>query len=194
MAVNPADDRLTCGRYAGQLWDSLRQGTPDEHSRSCPHCQAALAEIRPVAEAVSQLAAGPVSPPADLAANVMNAIRARIHRNHRIQLPAPAGMRLDIREHAAAGILRTAADRVDGVRARSCRLIGVAANETLTGVQLAISVRYGTPPAACRRRTRCGTRRRPVPAGPGPGQHQHRRHRHLRLLTSQPLHAAAKPG
>ena len=75
----------------------------------------------------------------------MNAIRARIHRNHRIQLPAPAGMRLDIREHAATGILRTAADRVDGVRARSCRLIGVAANGTLAGVQLAISVRYGTP-------------------------------------------------
>ena len=74
----------------------------------------------------------------------MNAIRARIHRNHRIQLTAPAGMRLDIREQAA-GILRTAADRVDGVRARSCRLIGVAANGTLTGVQLAISVRYGTP-------------------------------------------------
>ena len=144
MAVNPADDRLTCGHYAGQLWDSLRQGTPDEHSRSCPHCQAALAEIRPVAEAVSQLAAEPVSPPADLAANVMNAIRARIHRNHRIQLPAPAGMRLDIREQAAAGILRAAADRVDGVRARSCRL-SVAASGTLAGVQLAISVRYGTP-------------------------------------------------
>ena len=106
MAVNPADDRLTCGRYAGQLWDSLREDTPDKHSRSCPHCQAALAEIRPVAEAVSQLAAEPVYPPADLAANVMNAIRARIHRNHRIQLPAPAGMRLDIREQAAAGILR----------------------------------------------------------------------------------------
>lgn len=145
MAVNPADDRLTCGRYAGQLWDSLRQGTPDEHSRSCPHCQAALAEIRPVAEAVSQLAAEPVSPPADLAANVMTAIRARIHRNHHIQLPAPAGMRLDIREQAAAGILRAAADRVDGVRARSCRLIGMAANETPAGVQLAITVRYGTP-------------------------------------------------
>lgn len=144
MAVNPADDRLPCGHYAGQLWDSLRQGTPDTHSRSCPHCQAALAEIRPVAEAVSQLAAEPVSPPADLAANVMNAIRARIHRNHRIQLPAPAGMRLDIREQAAAGILRTAADRVDGVRARSCRM-SVAASGTLAGVQLAISVRYGTP-------------------------------------------------
>ena len=145
MAVNPADDRLTCGRYAGQLWDSLREDTPDKHSRSCLHCQAALAEIRPVAEAVSQLAAEPVAPPADLAANVMNAIRARIHRNHRIQLTAPAGMRLDIREQAATGILRTAADRVDGVRALSCRLTGAAANGTLAGVQLAISVRYRTP-------------------------------------------------
>jgi hypothetical protein len=145
MAVNPPEDRLTCGHYAGQLWDSLREDTQDKHSRSCPHCQAALAKIRPVAEAISQLAAEPVSPPADLAANVMNAIRARIHRNHRIQLPAPAGMRLDIREQAAAGILRAAADRVDGVRARSCRLIGGAGNGTLAGVQLAVSVRYGTP-------------------------------------------------
>lgn len=145
MAVNQADDRLPCGHYADQLWDSLREGTPDIHSRGCPHCQAALAEIRPVAEAVSQLAAELVSPPADLAANVMHAIRARIHGSHRIQLPAPAGMRLQIREQAAAGILRAAADRVDGVRARGCRLIGVAASGAVAGVQLTISVRYGTP-------------------------------------------------
>jgi hypothetical protein len=145
MAVNPADDKLPCGHHAGQLWDSLSEGTPQIHSRSCPHCQAALAEIRPVAEAIRQLAAEPVSPPADLAANVMNAIRARIHRYHRIQLPAPAGMRLNIREQAATAILRAAADRVDGARTRSCRLICAPASETLTGVQLTISVRYGTP-------------------------------------------------
>lgn len=145
MAVNPADDRLPCGRYVGQLWDILSENSPGEHSRRCPHCQAALAKIRPVAEVISQLAAEPISPPADLASNVMNAIRARIHRNHRVPLPAPAGMRLDIRQQAAIAILRAAADRVDGVRARSCQLIRAAASEALTGVHLTISVRYGTP-------------------------------------------------
>jgi hypothetical protein len=145
MAVNPAGDTLPCGRYGGQLWDSLSESPPDQHTRSCPHCQAVLATIRPVAAAISQLAAEPVSPPADLASNVMSAIRARTHRNHRIPLPAPAGMRLDIREQAATAILRAAADRIDGVRARSCQLIRAAGRESPTGAQLTISVRYGTP-------------------------------------------------
>jgi len=152
MAVNPASDRLPCGRHTGQLWNHLAHGTPDEHAHGCEHCQAALTDIRPLLTALNQLAAGPVSPPDDLSGRVMAVIRARIHPAARIPLPGPAGMRLDISEHAAAFILRAAGDTVDGVRARSCRLTPAAHDRsTVTGLQLTISLRYGVPaPAAAR--------------------------------------------
>jgi hypothetical protein len=162
MAVNPAGDPLPCGRHIDQLWDQLAGGMPNEHAQGCEHCQAALTGIRPLLAATSQLAAEPVSSPDDLAGRVMAVIRARIHPAPRIPLPGPAGMRLDISEHAAAFILRAAGDTVDGVRARSCRLSPAAHDgSTATGLQLTISLRYGVPaltaarwPAAARRQYR----------------------------------------
>ena len=155
MAVNPASDRLPCGRHIDQLWDHLADGTPDEHAQGCEHCQAALTEIRPLFTALNQLAAEPVSPPDDLSGRVMAVIRARIHPAARIPLPGPAGMRLDISEHAAAFILRAAGDTVDGVRARSCRLTPAAHDgSTATGLQLTISLRYGVPALTAARAVR----------------------------------------
>lgn len=149
MAVNPAGDRLPCGHHVDQLWDHLAGGTPDEHAQGCEHCQAALTEIRPLHAAINQLAAEPVSPPGRLSSRVMAVIRARIHPAPRIPLPGPAGMRLDISERAAAMVLRAAGDTVEGVRARSCRLI--PDSNASTGLQLTISLRYGVPaPAAAR--------------------------------------------
>jgi hypothetical protein len=155
MAVNPASDRLPCGRHIDQLWNHLANGTPDEHARACQHCQAALTEIRPLVTATNELAAEPVSPPDDLSARVMAVIRARIHPAPRIPLPGPAGMRLDISEPAAAMMLRAAGDTVDGVRARSCHLIPAAHDgNTFTGLQLTISLRYGTPASTAARAVR----------------------------------------
>jgi hypothetical protein len=152
MAVNPASDRLPCGHHIDQLWNHLATGTPDEHARACEHCQAALTEIRPLLTATSEMAAEPVFPPDDLSGRVMAVIRARIQPAARISLPGPAGMRVDISEHAAAMVLRAAGDTVNGVRARSCRLTPAAHDrDTSTGLQLTISLRYGvSAPAAAR--------------------------------------------
>jgi hypothetical protein len=155
MAVSPVGDLLPCGRRVDQLWNHLANGTPDEHAQGCEHCQAALAEIRPLFEANEQLAAERASPPDDLTGRVMAAIRARIHPGPRIPLPGPAGMRLDISERAAATILRAAGDTVDGVRSRSCRLIpAVHDKDAFTGLQLTISLRYGVPAFAAARALR----------------------------------------
>jgi hypothetical protein len=154
MAVSPAGDRLPCGRRIDQLWNQLANGTPDEHARGCEHCQAALAEIRPLFAASKQLAAEPVSPPDDLTGRVMAVIRARIHPAPRIPLPGPAGMRLDISERAAAIVLRAAGDTVDGVRSRSCRIIPAHDKDAFTGLRLTISLRYGVPAFAAARALR----------------------------------------
>jgi hypothetical protein len=159
MAVNMDDDRLPCGHDIDQLWDHLVRGAPDEHARSCEHCQAALTEIRPLHTAISALAAEPVRPPADLRAKVMAVVRARMAAAPRIALPAPAGNRLVISEHAAAIILRAAGDTVNGVRARSCRLPPDAHDmNTVTDLKLSISLRFDVPALAAAQAVRAAVR------------------------------------
>jgi hypothetical protein len=159
MAVNLADDRLPCGHDIDELWDQLANGTPDEHARSCEHCQAALNEIRPLRTATTELAAEPVRPPADLSGKVMAAVRARIAPAPRIALPGPAGNRLFISERAAALILRAAGDTVDGVRARSCRLTPDARDiSTPTDLKLSISLRFDMPAFAAATAVRMAVR------------------------------------
>jgi hypothetical protein len=141
------------------LWDHLAQDAPDEHARSCEHCQAALTEIRPLRTATSVLAAEPVRPPADLHAKVMAVVRRRMSAAPRIALPGPAGNRLVISEHAAAIILRAAGDSVDGVRARSCRLQpDTPGTSTSTDLRLSISLRFDMPVPATARAVRAAVR------------------------------------
>lgn len=159
MAVNTDSDRLPCGHDIDQLWDRLVMDAPDEHARSCEHCQAALDEIRPLRRAMMVLAAEPVRPPADLHAKVMAAVRARKADGPRITLPGPAGNRLVISEHAAAIILRAAGDTVDGVRARSCRLSPNAHDmRTATDLKLSISLRFDRPVPTAARAVRVAVR------------------------------------
>jgi len=159
MAVNLSADRLPCGHDIDVLWDHLMRDVPDEHTRSCEHCQAALTEIRPLRKALRALAAEPVRPPADLHARVMAAVRGRIAAAPRIALPGPVGNRLVISEHAVAVILRAAGDTVDGVRARSCRLPRDAQNlSTATNLELSVSLRCDMPVAAAARAVRVALR------------------------------------
>jgi hypothetical protein len=159
MAVNLAAGRLPCGHDVDQLWDGLADSTLGEHARGCEYCQAALAEIRPLRAATSELAAEPVRPPADLAGRVMAVIEARIPSAPRIALSGPAGIRFFISERAAAIVLRAAGDTVDGVRARSCRLTPAACDlSTSAGLRLTISIRYGLPAPAAARAVRAAVR------------------------------------
>ena len=159
MAVNLPSDRLPCGHDIDQLWDHLVRDAPDEHARSCEHCQAALTEIRPLRTATSVLAAEQVRPPADLHAKVMAVVCARLAAARRVALPGPAGTRLVISEPAAAIILRAAGDAVDGIRARSCRLSPDAHNmSTVTDLTLSISLRFDMPVLAAARAVRVAVR------------------------------------
>ena len=158
MAVKLADDRLPCGHDIDQLWDHLAKGTPDEHARSCEYCQAALNEIRPLHTAISELAAEPVRPPADLSGRVMAAVRARTSAAPRIVLPGQAGNRLFISECAAAFILRAAGDTVDGVRARSRLTPDAHDMSTSADLKLSISLRFDMPALAAARAVRMAVR------------------------------------
>ena len=159
MAVNLAGDRLPCGQQIDTLWERVADGTTGEHAASCVHCQAAIAQIRPLLAATSELATEPVRPPADLSGRVMMAIRAGTRPGPRIALPGQAGNRLNISEHAAALILRAAGDMVEGVRSRSCQLIpAVPDANSAASLKLTISLRYDMPAPAVARAVRLAVR------------------------------------
>ena len=185
MAVNLADDRLPCGHDIDQLWDHLAKGTPDEHARSCEYCQAALNEIRPLHTAISELAAEPVRPPADLSGRVMAAVRARISAAPRIALPGQAGNRLFISECAAAFILRAAATPSTAYAPAKCPLTPDAHDmSTSADLKLSISLRFDMPALAAARAVRIAVRHgRPRPARPHARPYRHRRGRRSRRLT-----------
>lgn len=159
MAVNVPGDSLPCGHHIDQLWQHLVDGTPDLHARRCQFCQAALSQIRPLRTATSELAAEPVRPPADLSGRVMAVVGARIAPAPRIALPGSAGERLSISERAAASILRTAGDTVEGVRARSCQLTPSADGMSDSAdLRFSISLRFGMPALAAARAVRMALR------------------------------------
>jgi hypothetical protein len=164
VAVNGASGRLPCGHHIEQLWNDLARGDPGGHARACEHCQAALAAIGPLLTATGELATGELAtqrarPPDDLARRVMAVIRARVPPAPPIALPSPAGVRLQISEHAAAVILRAAGDSVEGVHARSCRLTPAAPGRSAAaGLKLTISLRYGVPALAAARAVRAAVR------------------------------------
>lgn len=132
---------LPCGRSVEELWDGLRSA-PDAHVQDCPHCRTALVSLTALAEATRAVVDDDESlvPSPSLATRIMSAVRADVRRTSRLPLPAGEHGPVDISEQAVAAVLRFAADSVDGVRARRCRLQRVEGGAVR--VDLSISVRF----------------------------------------------------
>ena len=140
MAVNDADYSLPCGRDVEAVWDRLAivdAGGADEHDRSCPHCTAVGKSLRALRSAVDELAAETVEPPTDLVGQIMSAVRADTRRRDMLPLPSQAPNEARISAQAIASVLRFAADTVDGVRARRCK---VRQSEAPDGIEVELSI------------------------------------------------------
>ncbi|GHG00426.1 hypothetical protein [Streptomyces zaomyceticus] len=127
--VDGADDGpLPCGRSLEAVWEGTveRGRSPAAeaaHRGSCPHCSAALADLRTLDALVT--AARELDPPGGtdaLTARVMDVVRLELRPGRTL----PLGTRPDdtgwIFESAAARELRAAADGLPGIRAGSCRV------------------------------------------------------------------------
>lgn len=117
MAVT-SDYVLPCGRDVEQVWEVM--DLADEHTRSCPHCAAVRESLQVLRAATEEMAREEVEPPSDLVGRVMAAVRADVRRADVVPLPGDGQARISTR--AIAAVLRYAADGVDGVRARGCRV------------------------------------------------------------------------
>jgi uncharacterized alkaline shock family protein YloU len=126
MAMNQTDDyTLPCGRDVETVWDRLGEveaGRADAHELDCAHCLAARESLLVLRQLTGELAVEDVEPSFDLTSRIMSAVRAEVRRRDTIPLPTPEPGEVLVSEQAVAAVLRFAADSVDGVRARHCRI------------------------------------------------------------------------
>ncbi|MDK1476726.1 hypothetical protein QNO07_25550 [Streptomyces sp. 549] len=127
----PQDDTemLPCGRSLDEVWENGPEASTDPHSASCPHCTAALGELRLLDGFVRQEIAAEQLTAAEETDGVSARITARVMDIVRTELrPGPAvplGTDADdawIVETAASRTFRAAAEEVPGVQAGSCRV------------------------------------------------------------------------
>ncbi|WP_410637510.1 Asp23/Gls24 family envelope stress response protein [Amycolatopsis sp. lyj-346] len=142
------DYELPCERDVAQVWERLGAGPADEHELTCPHCAAARESLLALREATSELAAEEDAPSPDLFGRIMSAVRAEVRRGSMVPLPTPEPGFVEVSEQAVAVVLRYAADTVDGVRARRCRVLAVGGGAVEVELTLAVSLRNATGGAA----------------------------------------------
>ncbi|MGW8887452.1 hypothetical protein [Streptomyces sp. NPDC055749] len=134
------DELLPCGRSLESVWaglaDDFQSGTEEEasHRATCPHCSAALTDLRALDALVRT--ARDVDPPAGadaLTARVMDVVRLELRPGRTLPLggePEDTGW---IFESAAARELRAAADGLPGIRTGSCRILPLDADRGRSG-------------------------------------------------------------
>ncbi|MEU1280254.1 Asp23/Gls24 family envelope stress response protein [Streptomyces sp. NPDC005805] len=131
------------GRATGPL-DAARAG--DGHDPGCAHCAAVEEGFAVLRAATDELVAERVRPSAGLTGRIMSAVRAERRRRHLLVLPTGEPGQARISEQAVASVLRSAADSVEGVRARHCRVAPAGAEDGAEDgavrVELCIAVRY----------------------------------------------------
>jgi hypothetical protein len=140
------DYELPCARDVEQVWerlDAVGAGLADEHELTCPHCRAARESLLALRAATAELVAEDDVPPA-LFGRIMSAVRAEVRRGSMVALPTPEPGFVEISEQAVAAVLRYAADTVDGVRARRCRVRPGADGVVDVELTLAVSLRNVT--------------------------------------------------
>jgi uncharacterized alkaline shock family protein YloU len=135
---------LPCGRDVEAVWerlDPVDTGVATTHDLRCEYCSAARDSLLVLREVTGELASEEIEPPLGLTVRIMSAVRAEVRRHNMLALPTaePGGVRIS--EQAVAAVLRFAADTVDGVRARRCR-ITAAERDGAVEVAMSLAVSY----------------------------------------------------
>lgn len=148
MAVNRvADDTggypLPCGRDVDEVWRHLDRdgGAADDHERDCPHCRATRESLTVLRDLTGELARDRAEPSRDLTGRIMAAVRADLRRHDLLPLPADRPGGVEVSAQAVAAVLRYAADGVEGVRARRCRVSAAGTGDAALAVELSVAVR-----------------------------------------------------
>jgi len=98
-------------------------------------------------EVTGRLVEHPLEPSVGLTDRIMAAVRAEVRRHDMVPLPSAEAGAVLISEQAAATVLRFAADSVEGVHARRCRITATPSADDAGGVgavevELSVAVSY----------------------------------------------------
>ncbi|NEB79512.1 Asp23/Gls24 family envelope stress response protein [Streptomyces sp. SID14478] len=146
------DELLPCGRPLAEVWQAWEDQVADEHQLTCPHCGQAVQELQDLETAVSRLKDHEDDgqhPDQDTAADaltrrVMNVVRLELRPGRPLPLADPP-QEMWIMESVAARTVRSAAERLPGVHAGSCKLTPTAPDSGHVRVRLEITVPDTTP-------------------------------------------------
>ncbi|MFG2621223.1 Asp23/Gls24 family envelope stress response protein [Streptomyces sp. NPDC048507] len=134
MAMNTPDpheaaqddgcELLACGRDLAAVWEQTGPPDADPHTRGCPSCRRARAELESLRAAALHPHEARTAEAVDTSAlvrRVMDVVRLELRPGRNLPLGEP-GEDCWIFESVAARTLRAAAEEVPGVRAGSCRI------------------------------------------------------------------------
>ncbi|WP_431784174.1 hypothetical protein [Streptomyces chumphonensis] len=138
--AGPEGEALPCGRALEDLWDAWESdpaaAAAEPHARQCPHCAAALADLRTLDDLVRDELARAEDASAREGDALASGVTARVMDIVRTELRPGAAVPLGepeedawIVETAAARTFRSAAEAVPGVRAGSCRIVPLGATQ-----------------------------------------------------------------
>jgi hypothetical protein len=111
--TEPTGERLACGAVFGALVDQVADDLPGgEHEAGCPHCQAALAELRSLWDATRMLAAEELDVPEGLDAAVLRRVRREKFLRDAFDLLAGTLPRLSLALFTYTGLLRRPGEQI----------------------------------------------------------------------------------
>ncbi|MEU1200006.1 Asp23/Gls24 family envelope stress response protein [Streptomyces sp. NPDC005813] len=136
-----ADDVLTCGQRLSRTWEQARDNVApaDAHLAECPYCHAAVQGLAALNAATTALRKRTPPSTQHLIARVMDIVRHEVRLGPTLP-PADPTRGLQITEHSAAKVLRSAADAIPGVTAASCRITRAGPD---VGVRVSITLSAG---------------------------------------------------
>ena len=168
-------DQLPCGASMDDLLAQVTERQPPRdpaHQRGCPHCRAALAELREIWAPVADLAAEEVRAPRVLLQSVMAAVRELSHNAWYAVIPGPTGQ-TRVAARVVGAVARLAAEsvphvslalgggrtatppdatpdpaRIAGAEAEVATTVGVAGAHVVVDVQIAVDYGAAIPEIA----------------------------------------------
>lgn len=166
--------RLACGTSYDSLIDQVvnRAGPADaRHQANCPHCRAALAELRTLWAPVLELADTHVRAPADILTTVMTRVHELGRHTWHAVIPTERGQ-TRIAARVVAAVARLAAEELPAVtlalgegrttehatrhqiaHAEDATNVGVAGTHVVVDVQVAVEIGTNIPATAEQLRT-----------------------------------------
>ncbi|MFD8493012.1 Asp23/Gls24 family envelope stress response protein [Amycolatopsis sp. NPDC059657] len=133
------DYLLPCGRDVETMWERLDE--PDEHETGCEHCGGARASLLVLRELTGELIADEPEPSLDLTGRIMAAVRADVRKRDLLPVATTEPGAVRVSAQAVAAVLRFAADSVEGVRARRCKVTEAADYSVIVEMTIAVAYR-----------------------------------------------------